>query len=120
MHGDEPERQQEGEVQAGRRNAELALHNLNVTLEQRVLDEVGIRPEYLSLNPPGGEGLPVRILKIDDIGRHKIARVALNGCQLNVIMTESTELTGDMGSLVIDPAHANIYIDEHLVEGSAP
>jgi glycerol transport system ATP-binding protein len=82
--------------------------------------EIGIRPEYLQLNPPGGGGLPVRILRIDDIGRHKIARVALNGCQLNVIMTESRELTGDMGSLVIDPAHANIYIDDHLVEGSAP
>jgi glycerol transport system ATP-binding protein len=81
--------------------------------------EIGIRPEYLGLNPPGGEGVPVKILKIDDIGRHKIARVALNGCQLNVIMTETTEFTGDRGSLVIDPAHANIYIDEHLVEGSA-
>ncbi len=39
--------------------------------------EVGIRPEYLSLAQPQEKGLPVRILKIDDIGRHKIARVAL-------------------------------------------
>ncbi len=81
--------------------------------------EIGIRPEYLQLNPPGDGGLPVKILRIDDIGRHKIARVALNGSQLNVVMTEAAELTGDMGSLVIDPAHANVYIDEHLVEGSA-
>ncbi len=79
--------------------------------------ELGVRPEHLKLEEPGREGLPVKVLKIDDIGRHKIARVALNTCQLNVIMPELTALTGDQGTLVIDTQHANIYQDEHLVTG---
>ena len=61
----------------------------------------------------------MKILRISDIGRHKIARVALNNCQLNVVMPEMTDLTDDRGSLVIDTDHANIYLDEHLVRGDA-
>ena len=79
--------------------------------------ELGVRPEHLRLEEPGSDGLPVKILKIDDIGRHKIARVALNSSQLNVILPEMAALTGDMGSLVIDTSHANIYLDDHLVTG---
>ncbi len=79
--------------------------------------EIGIRPEYLRLAPPGSEGLPVNILKVDDIGRYKIVRVGLNNREFNVVMTELPAMTGDKASLVFDIDHTNIYVNDHLVTG---
>ncbi|SHO49370.1 ABC transporter ATP-binding protein [Desulfopila aestuarii] len=79
--------------------------------------KLGVRPEHLSLNPPGEEGLPVRIVKVDDIGRHKIVKVALDDAIFNVIMPEVAAMTGDMGSLVMSSDHVNIYVDENRVTG---
>lgn len=81
--------------------------------------KLGVRPEHLSLNPPGGEGVPVNILKVDDIGRHKIVKVALGDTLLNVIMPEMAAMTGDRGALVINSQYINIYVDEHRVTGGA-
>ncbi len=79
--------------------------------------ELGIRPEYLTLNPANGEGLPVNILKVDDIGRYKIARVALKDTIFNVIVPELAPMTGDKGTITLDLDHVNIYADQHLVTG---
>jgi glycerol transport system ATP-binding protein len=79
--------------------------------------EVGIRPEYLSLAQPHEQGLPVKIIKVDDIGRHKIARVALNSHEFHVVMPELSGMTGDKASLVFDTAHTNIYVNDHLIAG---
>jgi glycerol transport system ATP-binding protein len=81
--------------------------------------ELGIRPEYLRLTPPGGEGLPVNILKVDDIGRYKIVRVGLNNREFNVVMTELPGMTGDRASLLFDIDHTNIYVNDHLVTGAS-
>jgi glycerol transport system ATP-binding protein len=82
--------------------------------------EVGIRPEYLSLAQPHEKGLPVNIIKVDDIGRHKIARVALNDQEFHVVMPELSGMTGDKASLVFDTAHTNIYVNDHLIAGEKP
>ncbi len=79
--------------------------------------EIGIRPEYLRLAPPGGEGLAVNIEKVDDIGRYKIVRVGLNNRKFNVVMTELSGMTGDKASLVFDMNHTNIYVNDHLFAG---
>ena len=82
--------------------------------------EVGIRPEYLKLAGPQEQGLPVKIIKIDDIGRHKIARVAVNECTFHVVMPEMSGIIGDQASLIFDTAHTNIYVDDHLIAGGRP
>jgi len=87
----------------------------NVPLETKV--ELGIRPEYLSLAPPNLPGLPVKILKVSDIGRYNIVRVALNGHQINVVANDVSGMTDDGASLQIDPNHANIYVNDHLFQG---
>jgi glycerol transport system ATP-binding protein len=79
--------------------------------------ELGIRPEYITLNPPEAKGLAVDILKIDDIGRYKIARVAMNSTIFNVIVPELSAMTGDRGTICFDLNHVNIYGDEHLLTG---
>ena len=82
--------------------------------------EIGVRPEYLSLAEPGAEGLPVDIIKVDDIGRHKIVRVALKNSELNVVVAELLSTVGDKATLVIDTAHANFYANDHLITGEQP
>jgi len=82
--------------------------------------EVGVRPEYLSLAPPDKKGLPVKIIKIDDVGRHKIVRVALKDHLFHVVMSDIAAMTGDEASLVFDTAHTNIYVNDHLIAGEKP
>ncbi len=82
--------------------------------------EVGIRPEHLSIAPPETAGLPITITRVDDIGRSKIVRVALNNRELNVVMPKLSGMTGDKASLVIDTSHTNIYVNDHLITGEQP
>ena len=88
-------------------------------IEQSGNIKLGIRPEHLKLASPDVAGLPVSILRVDDIGRYKIVRVALRDSEINVVMAELAEMTGDKGSLIVDTDHANIYVDEHRVTGEA-
>ena len=79
--------------------------------------KLGVRPEHLTIVPPDQEGLPVKILKVDDIGRHKIVKVALGESEMNVVMPELAAMTADTASLIINPENINIYVDEHRVTG---
>lgn len=79
--------------------------------------EVGVRPEHLKLVPPNVTGLPVRITKVDDIGRHKIIRVVLQGRTFNVVAPHLPELTGDRCSLIFDTDYTHIYVDDQLISG---
>ena len=81
--------------------------------------EVGVRPEYLSLAPPETNGVPVNILKVDDIGRVRIVRVALDNLELNVVTSEPVGMTGDKATLIFDIDHTNIYINDHLAVGDS-
>jgi glycerol transport system ATP-binding protein len=79
--------------------------------------EMGARPEFIRLSE-GGTGLPVRVCRVDDIGRHRIAHVELAGVPLNVMAGEDAEITGEEARILFDPAQVHIYADGHLVEGS--
>lgn len=79
--------------------------------------EIGVRPEYLSLTPPGESGIQVKILKVDDIGRFKIAKVSLGDLVINVVSHELSGMTDDMGTLHFDIDHTNIYFNDHLAAG---
>ncbi len=102
----------------------MLIEDHEITLDQTYKEqpdsakiEVGIRPEYLRLAPAEEKGLPVKIIKVDDIGRHKIARVAVNDHTFHVVMPEISGMTGDTASLVFDTAHTNIYVNDHLITG---
>jgi glycerol transport system ATP-binding protein len=98
---------------------EIKLPRKYSSLKEYKKIEMGIRPEYLTLKPPEDDGLPVNIIKINDIGHYKIARVALNGNIINVIVPELSEMTGDKGKLQLDLSRVNIYGDEQLIRGEA-
>jgi glycerol transport system ATP-binding protein len=80
--------------------------------------ELGIRPEFVRLQPKGA-GLPVQVRRIDDIGRARIARVEMNGRPLAASIPDDISIDGSEASLVLDPNHVHIYANGHLVSGEA-
>ncbi|PYG28852.1 ABC transporter ATP-binding protein [Pelagimonas varians] len=76
--------------------------------------ELGVRPEFTSLSS-GDVGLPVRIKRVEDVGRHKIVRADFNGTDVNVLAPEGTEISPDLNRIVFDPAGVNVYSDSWRV-----
>ncbi|MBK5934454.1 carbohydrate ABC transporter ATP-binding protein (CUT1 family) [Rhodovulum imhoffii] len=79
--------------------------------------EIGVRPEYARLSAT--EGLPVRIRRVEDVGRHKIVRADFFGYDINIIAEEGEEIGPDMTRVSFDPARVNVYADDWRVEGEA-
>src|SRR6266480_2931973 len=64
--------------------------------------EIGVRPEFASVRARGA-GLPVRIRRIDDLGRVRIARVELMGIPIAATVPDGHDITfGEEASLVFD------------------
>lgn len=76
--------------------------------------QIGIRPEFVRLSSDGA-GLPVRVRRIEDVGRHKIVRADFFGTEINAIAGEETRLDGDISRVVFDPANVNVYADDWRV-----
>ena len=92
---------------------EIALNRGYPTLAGRT--EIGIRPEFVRLARPG-EGLPIAISRVEDIGRFKIVRARLDGHSFDAVLPEGAEVP-EGATAVVDPARINIYQDSHLVRG---
>jgi glycerol transport system ATP-binding protein len=80
--------------------------------------EIGVRPEFVRLSATG-DGVPVTVQRIDDIGRLKVARVQLDGRTLNVRVAEDAAVDGDAARIVFDPGHVHLYVDGRLVPEAA-
>jgi len=76
--------------------------------------QIGVRPEFIRLGK-GTEGLPIRIRRIEDVGRHKIVRADLAGKEINVIASEGQVIDADMTRVVFDPAGINVYRNDWRV-----
>jgi glycerol transport system ATP-binding protein len=74
--------------------------------------ELGIRPEFVKL---GREGMPVTIRKVEDIGRLKIVRAALEGREIAAILDEDAEIPSEP-RVVFDPKGINLYADSWRIE----
>ncbi|MBS3647088.1 ABC transporter ATP-binding protein [Pseudaminobacter sp. 19-2017] len=74
--------------------------------------ELGIRPEYVRI---GRSGLPVRVTKVEDVGRHKIVRASLEGREIAAILGEDETLPAD-ARVSFDPVGINLYQDSWRIE----
>ncbi|WP_425092209.1 ABC transporter ATP-binding protein [Tropicimonas sp. S265A] len=79
--------------------------------------ELGVRPEFVKLTD--GEGLPVKVRRVEDVGRHKIVRADLFGSEINIVAAEDVSISPDMTRVAFDPAHVNVYVDDWRTEGKA-
>ncbi|MEX2332680.1 MAG: ABC transporter ATP-binding protein, partial [Pseudohongiella sp.] len=83
--------------------------------------ELGIRPEFVRLAGTGGdtgaqsgEGLPVQIVGVEDVGRHRIARARLHSHTLDIIVPEHQPIPAQP-RVVFDQSRICIYQNSQLV-----
>ncbi len=77
--------------------------------------QIGIRPEYAQLTE--GEGLPVRILRVEDVGRHRLVRAEAAGQPLNIVVPEGMPVGAAQTHVTFVPDKINVYADDWRVAG---
>ena len=95
------------------RGAEISLGAAYGPLTGRI--QIGIRPEFCTLTD--GEGLPVTIRRIEDVGRHRIIRAELFGQPFNIIAPENMAIGADMTRVAFAANKINVYADDWRVQG---
>ena len=75
--------------------------------------QIGIRPEYAEMT--ASDGVPVRVLRVEDVGRHRIVRAEAAGSALNVILPEGAALGTDMTHVRFQPDKVNVYVNDWRV-----
>lgn len=75
--------------------------------------EVGIRPEFVKLGG-AGEGLPLHVRAVEDVGRYRILRGEMDGIALNAIVGEG-ESVPETPTAIFDLEQTNLYADSWLV-----
>ena len=77
--------------------------------------QVGIRPDYAILSQSGG--VPVKVQRIDDLGRKRLAKVSLGAHQIMVTVPNHMGEVGEDANVMLDPAYTHVYVDGRRVEG---
>ncbi|MCR8726157.1 ABC transporter ATP-binding protein [Frigidibacter sp. ROC022] len=79
--------------------------------------QIGIRPEFVTLN--ADEGLPVKVRRIEDVGRHRIVRADFFGHEINAIAPEGWPVSADMTRLAFAREKIGVYADDWRLNGEA-
>ncbi len=77
--------------------------------------EVGIRPEYLRL-ARSGKGVPVRVERIDDLGRVRFAKARIGDHKIAAIVPGDVQIDGTAADVIFDPAQIHVYADSIRVK----
>ncbi|MEM8918436.1 MAG: ABC transporter ATP-binding protein [Pseudomonadota bacterium] len=77
--------------------------------------QLGIRPEFVQLTK--GDGLPVRINRVQDVGRHKFVNATLSDTEINIAVDEGFEIAADMTNVTFDPENISIFCDDWRIVG---
>lgn len=80
--------------------------------------ELGIRPEFVRL-VDSDEGVPVQIVSVEDVGRHRIVRARLGEHPLDIIVPEQQMIPAEP-CVVFDQERINIYQNSQLVGWESP
>ncbi|WP_295314979.1 ABC transporter ATP-binding protein [Roseobacter sp.] len=73
--------------------------------------QVGVRPEFIRLSD-AENGLPAKILRVEDVGRHKIVRLDVGGTQVSAIAGEGDEIPSGASKVTFDLKGVNVYADD--------
>jgi len=75
--------------------------------------EIGIRPEFIKLDP---EGFFVNVNRVDDVGRYRIIKAECGGSLLNVYVPEGVAIPSENVRVSFDPEHTQVYCEGWLLE----
>jgi glycerol transport system ATP-binding protein len=79
--------------------------------------QVGVRPDYTQLSSVAG--VPVRVRRVADLGRKRLAYVTLGAQQIVATIPPEMSSIGDQAKVVFDPGHTHVYVDDVRVAGAA-
>lgn len=98
------------------RSARIGKHIISLTGKPQIGDakriELGIRPEFVKLTR---QGLPVRIDKVEDIGRFRIVRAGFEGQKLAMVIEEDGEIPAEP-HVLFEAKAIGIFADSWRVE----
>jgi len=77
--------------------------------------EIGIRPEYVALTT--GEGLPVTVRRVEDVGHFRILRGQMGDVPVNAVLPDGAMVPGQDVRLSFRPDKINVYADSWRVSG---
>ncbi|MDE2063364.1 MAG: ABC transporter ATP-binding protein [Bradyrhizobium sp.] len=76
---------------------------------------LGFRPDYTTL--VSGGDLRVRVQKIEDLGRRRLARVSLGAQDIFAIVPHGRSIEGDTAGIAIKPERLFVYVNDERVAG---
>ncbi|MEM9781835.1 MAG: ABC transporter ATP-binding protein [Pseudomonadota bacterium] len=94
--------------------AEISGHTLTLPARYRPGGgrvQVGVRPEFVRVTDDP-TGLPARIRRVEDVGRHRIVRADAFGTEINAILPEGAAIGADENRLVFASEQINVYEDD--------
>lgn len=77
--------------------------------------KIGIRPEFVELSD--AEGIPVRILRIEDLGRRRLARVMLGDEMIVATLPPGAPVSDGSARVRFDVSKTLVYAHDYLIEG---
>jgi glycerol transport system ATP-binding protein len=77
--------------------------------------KLGFRPDYASVVRNGG--LAVRVQKIEDLGRRRLARLKLGSHEIYATVPREVSIDGDVAGLMIEPSRLFVYVNDERVQG---
>lgn len=78
--------------------------------------QLGVRPEFIRIDP---QGFPVRLERVDDVGRYRILKAAVGESRFNIYAAEDAEIPSENLRVSFDPEHTHVYCNGWLHERGA-
>ena len=75
--------------------------------------QIGIRPEFISFSK---EGIPVKITRVSNTGRHKIIDTECSGGKIKILYNASKEIPNGSTHITFNQKYTYIYGDNWIIE----
>ena len=75
--------------------------------------QVGIRPEFINFSK---EGIAVKVLKVNNIGRHKIVEVDSGGGKIKILSDAHEEIPNGSAFVTFNQKYTYAYGDDWIIE----
>ena len=75
--------------------------------------QVGIRPEFINFSK---DGIPVKVLKVNNIGRHKIVDVETSGGKIKILSNTQDEIPNGSAFVTFNQKYTYAYGDDWIIE----
>ena len=87
-------------------NSEIKKSNFNKT-------QVGIRPEFIDFSK---QGIPVKVLKVNNVGRHKIVDVESDGGIIKILSNTQDAIPDGSAFVTFNQKYTYAYGDDWIIE----